>query len=1005
MIAVPPLLSALRWRLGASAALLAVAVIAVFTAAAGPLFLGAAETEVLHATLSSAGFDQTLITGENSSAAVGAVRIVQKLTPLAEQVGLTQWYGPSVITQDHGMRVDGNIADLVARAGVCAHLDFVAGHCATKRNQIVITERDSTALGRTVGDVLKVPKVGKLTVTGVIAVGNPQLRYWLGDDFFGFYPPQAHKPGNYDAFFTPASTVRSLPVVASAQFPLLVPNTQVATVDQLRDSVSQFLVQARTRLGLAATTQVTSSLGSYRGAASSIESIVEVVALQLLLLTLFVLYILVARTAAARRSEVALARLRGANTSSLLVIGMAEPVLILLLALPIGLFLAWLGMELASALTLGGAPVPFSLLAVLAGLVAFLSGLVAIAAGSRRALTRRLIDELRATEEKPSPLARAAWEGAAVALAVAGLLELATAGVLSGSHPNPIALFAPGLIAVGIAVPGMRVLPLAGHFVIRRTRHSRRVAAGLAVRQVVRRPAVLRQVLILTVAVALSAFAIVGWSVAGTNRSLRADFDVGAARVVKVKVPAAVNLLEAVRRADPSGNYAMAAMESTADGQHLLAVDPSRLAQVAYWADSITGARLQQIVHWLEPTYTPALVLTGSETRVTVNLSRAVNPPPDLQVAMLDSGGNAESADFGYLSPGTHTYTASLPPACVGGCRVTSLTPVVVQGPADTTTVRYTIAMSDLQQRQASMWHSINPRIYRATYWRANSSAAKLAGSATTLTMGIRDNEAQSISPGVIPAPLPGTLPAVSTVTSQPFDPLDNSIEDFDDTPLVANTRLEVSAIPRLGSVGTLMSLTVATRAETGTPINTSDYVWLAPGAPSGILHRLTAAGVRITSVQTPAPLEARYNNGGLGLGYRFFVFAAAAAAALAVASTILTFFLTARRRAFELAVLRALGVPTSTLLRSLILEQGVVLGPGLVLGIAAALIAAVVALPAVPEFGSNIGQPPLQLGLPLLPLIGLGVVLLVMLSAAAVWAAVLAVRRVDLRRLRLEAR
>jgi hypothetical protein len=42
---------------------------------------------------------------------------------------------------------------------------------------------------------------------------------------------------------------------------------------------------------------------------------------------------------------------------------------------------------------------------------------------------------------------------------------------------------------------------------------------------------------------------------------------------------------------------------------------------------------------------------------------------------------------------------------------------------------------------------------------------------------------------------------------------------------------------------------------------------------------------------------------------------------------------------------------------------------------------------------------------LPLLPLIGLGVVLLLMLSAAAVWAAVLAVRRVDLRRLRLEAR
>ncbi|MGH7643036.1 MAG: FtsX-like permease family protein [Candidatus Dormibacteria bacterium] len=1014
-MAIPPLLAALRWRLGASASLLAVAVLAVFTAAAGPLFLGSADTDVLHSTLSDSSFTRTQINAGNVHGGQLIVSSVLEVPGLAHQVGLNQWYGPGVVSEQVGIRVpytgvmsaESKIAygELVSRSGVCAHLHFISGHCPTAQGQITMTNRDANLLGVKVGQSVR-SAAGPLLLTGITQPANPRAPYWLGDNYFSFGIHASDVPPDLDSFFTPASTLSGQKIIATAQFPLQPLRPQPATVPALSRTVNSFLYAVRNHLNLGATTGLLAVIGSYQRESNEIVSIVAVVALQLLLLTLFVLYVLVVRTATERRAEVALARLRGATLPSVLAIGVGEPVVILVAALPIGLLLAWLGMEVASRVALSNAPVPLSLLVLVAGLAAFGSGLAAVAAGSRKLLTRRLVDEIRATEDRSSPIARAAWEGAAIALAGAGLLELGTAGVLNGSRPNPIALFAPGLIAVGVAVPGVRLLPLACRYAMRRTRYSKRVGLGLAVRQVMRRPAVLRQVLILTVAVALASFAIIGWSVAGTNRSLRADFDVGAAKVAQVTFPDSVNLLTAVRRADPTGRFAMAVMEeSKLANLRLLAVDPTRLAKVAYWPADISSTDLAAIVRWLQPKVQPALVLTGSAVRMAVNLSAVVNPPPDLQFAMLDSSGNAQVADFGYLAPGTHTYTATLPNACLGGCYVTALTPIWYPGPGRSAHVQYTVSVSGLQVQRSSAWHEYSSRIYQTKYWNTNSSKATVAGTGTTLQLSVYNSANQDVTPDAIPGRLPADLRAVSTVTSQPTDPVHNSIQDFDGTSLNVNTTPDVVALPNLGSLGALISMPLAIRADQGTPVDTTYAVWLAADAPHSVLHRLAARGVKVVAVQTPAATLRQLNNGGLGLGYRFFVFAAAAAAALAVATTVLTFFLTARRRAFELAVLRALGVPTHTLRRSLITEQALVLIPGLVLGIVAALIASLVALAAVPIFSSNGGQPPLELTLPALPLVALAAALLLLLSAAAVTAALVTVGGVDLARLRLEVR
>jgi ABC-type antimicrobial peptide transport system permease subunit len=112
---------------------------------------------------------------------------------------------------------------------------------------------------------------------------------------------------------------------------------------------------------------------------------------------------------------------------------------------------------------------------------------------------------------------------------------------------------------------------------------------------------------------------------------------------------------------------------------------------------------------------------------------------------------------------------------------------------------------------------------------------------------------------------------------------------------------------------------------------------------------------------------------------------------------------MTSRRRAFELAVLRAIGVPSRTLMRSLLGEQLLVLGPGVLLGIGAGLLGALMALPSVPEFASSVGAPPVELVFAVVPIVAMVVVLVVLLAVAASLASLATLRLATWDRLRTE--
>ena len=1005
--------AAIRWRAGSSLAMLFAATVAVAAASAGPMYLETAYGTVLQAKLAQAGASATAVNVGDFVASPQGVALVAPTFALGAQYGMGRWFGPAQAS--YTAEVEAPVRfPLVARPGVCRHLKFVSGRCPGAAGQIVLTTRSARALDARVGTVMHPASpvgVGPLTVVGIILPGNPLAPYWLGQDFFGY------GDGHLDSAFTVISTVAGLPTTALVQLPLEPRRVHPGNLGVLEGAVESYEAAANQQAGLTATTRLFSAVDAYVRSADLMAVIVVLVDLQLVVLALFVVYGLVAQSALVRTKEVAIARLRGLPWLRVVALGLGEPIMVLLVAFPLGLLVAIGLTALAQHALLPNTRVAFDATAIVAGLAAVGGGIAAVAAGSRRLLVTPLQRQLLALEVPTAPPARAALDAAALAVAIAALVELIVSGAVDGRQPNPLAVLAPGLLAVIVAIASTRAVPVIATAVIRRTSKGSRIGLGIGVRQVARRPSGLRQMAVVTVAVALACFAVAGWADAAANRAIRADFALGAARVLNVRLPAGLGLEQAVDHADPSGQYAMAAMVQTGPGPNLLAVQPRRLQRIGYWPPGVSHVSLAQLVRWLSPPLPPPLEVSGTELRATVTLAGAPTPPPDLQLDMVDSQGNQEVADFGYLSPGTRTYEASLPGVCLRGCRGTQLVPEWT--PAQTSlgtgqqvdagpqSVSYSLTLGAFQQETRHGWREVTSRLGDPSYWTGSGPGMTVhvikVDGRSTLQLLVEDAASDPTSPAVYVASLPSVLPAVMSRGTSVQDPAAAPTSDFDGTSIVLDAKYQVVDLPQVGGNGFLMNLSAAVRAETGPPTETVDQVWLSARAPSIIVARLRQQGVTVVSSLTPAPALAILNRSGPALAYTFYLFAMSAAALLALGWSVFAASATARRRAFEVAVLRAIGVSDRDLAGSLLAESLILLTPGVVLGALTGLGAALLALPSLPEFTSSAGSPPVELALAPLP-IGILAGSLATLFLVAAWAnARSTLRRASWARLRFE--
>src|SRR5690606_17003609 len=143
-----------------------------------------------------------------------------------------------------------------------------------------------------------------------------------------------------------------------------------------------------------------------------------------------------------------------------------------------------------------------------------------------------------------------------IAVAAAGVYqghaELADAG-----EPSLLALLAPGLVALAVALIVARALPWLPAAAGAAPLPYGRAGAALAALHLARRPGTHRVFAVLAVAVAVLTTTALYGNTASAAWTQRANLAVGADRVLTVRAANSATLLAAVRAEDPDGAYAM----------------------------------------------------------------------------------------------------------------------------------------------------------------------------------------------------------------------------------------------------------------------------------------------------------------------------------------------------------------------------------------------------------------------------------------------------------------
>ncbi|MBO0841516.1 MAG: hypothetical protein J2O49_11920, partial [Sciscionella sp.] len=459
---------------------------------------------------------------------------------------------------------------LLWRSGQCQHVVLVRGRCPTGPDEAMASERDVVGglynlhLGTNVsiGQLVTDPN---LLVTGrppsavhIVGVYRPRdvnSLFWFGQNYFGQHGSQI------GASLSDLPTIDPL-LVARSKFMTMPPGNYVeADFDYLLTPsavrLNNVAAERQRVVGIKQDQRhlqlfVQTGLLPVLDAASYEHRLIDIgtllVILQLALLAWLVLFQVVGDAIEARGDEIAMAKLRGHRPWPTILFGLGEPVALLALAVPVGLFAA-LGIThlFAASVLVAGIPVLLTWSALGTALVAFAGGLIAAALAAQRTLTRSVLDQWRHTDRRPGHGRLAlVIDLLLAAAAITGLVVLLHTRHAQSSG-NTTALLAPALLVFAVGIVGVRLLPLACRRIARRTRGTRRVGAFLAACQVARRPVGLRLAALLAVAVGLATFGVAGETVTSANRMARADAEIGAPRAVAVQFSPGLDPVRAAR--------------------------------------------------------------------------------------------------------------------------------------------------------------------------------------------------------------------------------------------------------------------------------------------------------------------------------------------------------------------------------------------------------------------------------------------------------------------------
>jgi putative ABC transport system permease protein len=886
-----------------------------------------------------------------------------------------------------------NAGRLVYRQDVCAHLQILTGRCLAAEGDVLLGEHTAQRLNLKAGDSIElrsaVPspdprkkiwlpdgKPRRLLIAGTYRPTEPSASFWGARPYFAATP----ETGPGEPIFTAAVTQQTmdhgritLAMDGRAGPAALHPDR----LGQLRADL-QNLNQATADVGMAVQidTGMTALLDRIDVGQSSTRLLVPVLAVPLILLACFTIFLTVGYGLEGRQSELAVVALRGSRWWTRWWLAAGESLIAVLAGALCGCLIGQLLVNAIAVIVFpdGGIPSDWSSLryAPLAAGAALLSVMVA----QRRQFVGSVAGLLR---RHPST-ANGRWAIAADALAVLLAVVASVQLVLSKGSLTGVGLFAPAILMLALGLLAARaLLPLISRYASRAL-HRGRLGVALAGLQLARRPGAGRLFALLVATVAVAGYATCAVDTAAAGRAVEATLGIGADRVLTVQKAQPQQLLAAVRRIDPDGDFAMAVTQlppgaSAADAPGL-AVDSTRLAAVAAWPGDGPGPA--EVASGLRPELPAPPEFPGPDIAVDVSASGLVPGKEGLrlQVSVSSLSGIGDAViELGELQNRSVTYRQRIA-FCQEGCRIDGI------GFARTGSSRITAEVVLQGVRATGPDREVLPvaRLADPNSWRA-SPEVRLAQAPDGLRLNF--TESVSVSPlvWIQPASTPDPIPVV--VAGGPL--ADDVISGLDAQPMLVTNAETLPAVPQLGRRAVVVDLEYADRITVNAGLGNVPQIWLNAAAPPDILDRVSAQGLTVIADVRSDQLRRRLEQQGPALALWFHVLTGALAVLLGAGALVLAAAVDRRRRVEDLSALRTQGLRPGPAGQAMLWTYPALVAVAVVIGLLVGAIAWLVTGWALPLAGP---YPP-DLPLPGWPrvtvLLGVGAVVLLVHTAVAV--------------------
>ena len=378
----------------------------------------------------------------------------------------------------------------------------------------------------------------------------------------------------------------------------------------------------------------------------------------------------------ARRTEIAIARLRGLQGGELYTLLAVEPLLVLLLGGVLGILLGGVGAWLASLAWVGASAALPGPTAVVAGLAIVAVGLAAVLLGMAGALREPLSQQV-SVAARPR-LASTGATFASVLILVAAVVAVYRSSVVTSGDPDWVVLAGPALVGLAVGQLVVSLLRLVARLALGRTAQGA-LPGFLAVRRLARVADAATPVRILVAASVVAALAVTGATDVDDWTDDTARLRAGAPLQVELDTDA-VGALRMTRDLDPDGRWLMAAVLVPGQGSvpaRRAFLDTSRYDAVvgdflAGTAAAGVGARVGRL-SGDNPT-----IATGDTVRATargVSARRSGEVRPRVTVAYIDQRGHTSEITIPLrITPDGAEVSATQPlRGCAGGCSITGL--------------------------------------------------------------------------------------------------------------------------------------------------------------------------------------------------------------------------------------------------------------------------------------------------------------------------------------------